>query len=145
MKGMKLCFSSLIWRYLSACDRSNSVLRIFFFFVCSTNISTRACACVRVMWKRCVECEENPTLWESEETFRVMMVNVCASGPGQQHFPAGGSRSSCWMLFIWSTEQLQSSDFKVELDRCWKPFHQPSAHKNRKDSCSEERLSDWEE
>lgn len=112
---IKLCFSSLIRPYFCIW------LVQFSWFLCSTNISTRACACVRVMWKSCFQCEETQLSESSEEMFWVMMADVCACGPGQQHLPAGRSWSSSRMLFIRSTEQLQSSDLKVELDGCWKP------------------------
>lgn len=71
-----------------------------YFFPCSTNISTRACACVSVMWESCAVCDETQLSKTQEEMFWVMMVNVCACGPGQQHFPAGRSWSGCWLLFI---------------------------------------------
>ena len=89
-------------------------------------------------------CEETQLSERARKCFWVMMVNVCACGPGQQHFPAGRSRSSCWMMFSPSTEQLQSCDFKVEWDGS-KPAHLPLAHKNREDSLSEERVRDLTE
>lgn len=70
-----------------------------------------------VMRESCAFCEEtqlSKTL-NSKEMCGLMMVNVCACGPGQQHFPAGVSWPGCWTSF-WSIEQLLSSDFKVELD-----------------------------
>lgn len=90
---------------------------------------------------RVVECEETQC---SEEMFWVMMVNVCACGPGQQHFPG-------WQELVRRPDVVHSihratfrpSDLKVELDGCWKPSISPLAHKNRKDSFSMERLSDW--
>jgi len=43
------------------------------------------------MWKSCVECEETQLFENQRKCFGAMMVNVCACGPGQQHFPVGGS------------------------------------------------------
>lgn len=68
------CASAPWFGITSACCRFNS--DFYFFVLCSTNISTRACACVRVTWKNCVDFEETQfsSLRESEEMLWVMMV-----------------------------------------------------------------------
>lgn len=134
---IKLCFSSSIWHHLCIWPVQ------FSWFLCSTNISTRACACVRVMWKSCVQCEENPTFWE----FRGNVL---------------GDDGKCLCLrakaatFTGRQESVQQPDVVHSIHRAtsvqwlesWvgrmlKAFHQPLAHKNRKDSFSEERLTEW--
>lgn len=63
----------------------------------------------------------------------VMVVNVCACGPGQQHFPG-------WQ------ESLQQRDVvhrATSLLLVWKRKKSPVAPKNRRDSLPEERPSEW--
>lgn len=77
---------------------------------------------------------------ESEEMVPVMVVNVWARRPRRLHFPAGRSWSSSRMTFVAATEQLE-----VGLMSSWtgaESSHQPSPHKNRWDSLSEERPSE---
>jgi len=80
---MKLSFSSLIG-VTSACDRFNSPA----FYVPPTFLQglVHVLSCGRV-----VECEETQLSESQRKWFGTMMVNVCACGPGQQHFPVGGS------------------------------------------------------
>lgn len=72
-----------------------------------------------------------------EKCFGLMVVDVCACGPGQQQvFWAGGEvgpAARCCSVNNFSP---------VEWDRCSKAFHQPLAPKNRRDSFLEERLSE---
>lgn len=78
-----------------------------------------------------------------EEMFWVMMVNVCACGPGQQHF--SGCQELVQLLdVVLSIHRATSVGWlKSWVGQVLKAFHQPLAHKNREDSFSEERLSDW--
>lgn len=97
----------------------------------STNISAR----VRV--RRChfgrVVSYVEKTL-RSEETFGVTTVNVCAQAGGGSVFGLDG-RSDRWMF------DLQNN---VESDGCLKCFH-VWPHRNRKDSLSEERVTEKNE
>lgn len=90
---------------------AGSVL-LTFFFVPPTFLQ----GLVHVFVSRVVECEETQC---SEEMFWVMMVNVCACGPGQQHFPG-------WQELVRQPDVVHSihretfspSALKVELDWC---------------------------
>lgn len=131
-KRMELCFSSLSSRYLCLW-----LVQFRFFFcvcVCVPPTFLPGLVHVSVSRGRDVSSVKKPRLLSERKRVGATMVNVCACGPGQQRFyPAGVSWSSCWMLFISSTEQLRSSDFQVELDRCWKkPFHQPFGPQEQK-------------
>lgn len=77
----------------------------------------RVCECVCIMWKRGVKCKENPNFLKVIGNVWVTMVK-CACGPGQQHFPAGRSWSSCCIVHLIVTA-TSSCDFKLNSVRCW--------------------------
>lgn len=93
---------------------------------------------VHVLALNVKKCE---TSRESKEMVPVIVVNVWARRPRQLHYPASRSWSSSRMTFVAATEQLE-----VWLMSSWtgaESSHQPSPHKNRWDSLSEERPSEW--
>lgn len=109
-KSWSLNFKSLG----AAPQRLGSALRLLLFFFLFHQHFYKGLVHVFVLSAR-----KKKRFWESEEMFRVtMVINVCACGPGQQHFPAGGEGGwggrrrrwwSCWMLFIrfhWATSVL---------------------------------------
>lgn len=66
---------------------------------------------------------------ESEGMLWVLVVNVCACGPGQQHFPAGRGRSSSKMLFI---KQLHSEWCESWDGQASTAFHKPCGPQEQK-------------
>lgn len=66
---------------------------------------------------------------ESEGMLWVMVVNVCACGPGQQHFPAGKGRFSSKMLFI---KQLHSEWRESWDGQASTAFHKPYGPQEQK-------------
>lgn len=113
---------------------TGSILLIFVFH---QHFYKGLCMCSRHVEELC-------RVWRNPRSgWRWQKKNVCACGPGQQTFP-GWHESARQPEVAHSIRRATSVQWLESwVGQVMKAFQQPLAHKNRKDSFSEERLSDW--
>lgn len=102
------------------------ILLFVFCFVCfspscSTNISPRARARVRVMWKSRVECEETRLLERQKKCFRLTMAKMSVlAGQGSNIFQLAGVGPAAGRCSFSPQSDFSLVSFKVGL--VLKPF-----------------------